>query len=234
MPKVSPKTEKVTTRVKDSQSELILSIMDLSGKSVGKITLPKEIFSVTAAPSLIAQAVRVFLANQREGNASTKTRGEVRGSTRKIYRQKGTGKARHGGIRAPIFVGGGIVFGPKPRDFSLDLPKKMRAKSLSAVLTEKLKNEKIIVLAVDDTIKKTREISGALKALNLVSKRGEVNKILLVISKGSKSIFKASKNIEGLEVENANDLNTYDVLDASYVIFQKNAIEDLSKRLIRV
>src|SRR5207248_616028 len=98
-------------------------------KASGKVSLPKEIFAETVNKKLLAQAVRVYLANKRQGNASTKTRGEVEGSTRKIYRQKGTGNARHGSIRAPIFVKGGIVHGPRPRDFSLGLSKKMRRKA---------------------------------------------------------------------------------------------------------
>lgn len=221
-------------KTKISSSGLNVSVMDLKGKVVGKIALPKEIFDVKVAPSLIAQTIRVFLANQREGNLSTKTRGEVRGSTRKIYRQKGTGKARHGGIRAPIFVGGGIAFGPKPRDFSLALNKKMRKKALFGVLSDKLKNEKIIVIEAENASGKTKEISGALKALNLVDKRGKAQKVLFVVTKDSPVTLRASKNIDGLEVESASNLNTYEVLDSNYILFQKNAIEDLSKRLIKI
>ena len=103
-----------------------VNVVGIDGKISGKIALPGEIFGEKVNKALLAQAVRVYLANQRQGNASTKTRGEVEGSTRKIYRQKGTGRARHGSVRAPIFVKGGIVFGPKPRDFSLDMPKKKK------------------------------------------------------------------------------------------------------------
>lgn len=227
------KTVAKVEKTKVSSPGLNVSIMDLKGKVVGKITLPKEIFDVKVAPSLITQTIRVFLANQREGNLSTKTRGEVRGSTRKIYRQKGTGKARHGGIRAPIFVGGGIAFGPKPRDFSLSLNKKMKKKALFGALSDKLKNEKIIVIEAGNASGKTKEINGALKALNLVDKKGKAQKVLFVVSKNSPITLRASKNIDGLAVESAGNLNTYGVLNSNYILFQKSAIEDLSKRLIK-
>lgn len=241
MPRVSTKSKvenpisKVEKTVKTAVSKLSVSVRDLKGKVIGNIELPKEIFDVKVAPSLISQTIRVFLANQREGNLSTKTRGEVRGSTRKIYRQKGTGKARHGAITAPIFVGGGIAFGPKPRDFSLSLNKKMKRKALSGALSDKLKNEKILVLDLDNNGSvKTKEVNGALKALNLVNKKGEAHKVLFVVAKQAKNAVRASRNIEGLEVESATDLTTYEVLDSNYIIFQKNAIEDLSKRLLKV
>src|SRR3989338_9847754 len=105
--------------------------------------MPKEIFAVEASPRLLAQYVRVYLANRRQGTASAKTRAEVKGSTRKIYKQKGTGKARHGDIKAPIFIGGGVVGGPIPRDFSLKFNKKQKRKVLFYALTLKLKQKDI-------------------------------------------------------------------------------------------
>src|SRR3989339_216040 len=107
---------------------LSVRVFSIDGKEKKTIELNKNIFDVKVSPSLLAQAVRVYLANQRAGTASSKTRSEVVGSTRKIYRQKGTGKARHGSLKAPIFVGGGVVGGPKPRDFSLKINKKQKTK----------------------------------------------------------------------------------------------------------
>ena len=115
-----------TVATKKNTAGLTVDVYDTRGKVVEKMHLPKDIFGVDVNQQLIAQAVRVYLANKRQGTVSTKTRGEVTGSTRKIYRQKGTGRARHGSIRAPIFVHGGLVFGPKPRDYSMKFPKKMR------------------------------------------------------------------------------------------------------------
>src|SRR3989344_6029979 len=125
------------------KGSLFAPVYDLKGAKSGTLALPKEVFGTKVNNSLMAQAVRVYLANQRQGNATTKTRGEVQGSSKKIYRQKGTGRARHGSLRAPIFVKGGIVFGPKPRDFSLDLPKKMKRKALFSSLSAKAADSEV-------------------------------------------------------------------------------------------
>ena len=114
---------------KTVKAGLTIPVYGLDGKEKGAAELPKEIFTVEASPKLLAQYVRVYLVNRRQGTASTKTRGEVSGSTRKIYKQKGTGKARHGDIKAPIFTGGGVVGGPKPQDYSLKLNKKQTKKA---------------------------------------------------------------------------------------------------------
>jgi len=126
---------------------LKVEVIDTVGKVVETMELPKELFGAKINSVLMAQAVRVYLANQRLGTASTKTRGEVDGSTRKIYRQKGTGRARHGGIRAPIFVKGGIAHGPKPRDYSLLLSKNMRIAALRSALSAKVKAGEVAVIA---------------------------------------------------------------------------------------
>src|SRR6185437_7247197 len=128
----------VSQKEKSKVAPVSVDVVGIDGKVTGKIALPGEIFGEKLNKALLAQAVRVYLANQRQGNASTKTRGEVDGSTRKIYRQKGTGRARHGSVRAPIFVHGGIAHGPKPRDFSLTMPQKMKQKALFSALSTKL------------------------------------------------------------------------------------------------
>src|SRR3989338_1504391 len=157
------------------ETGLKLSVYDLKGKSVGKINLPKEIFGVKVNDKLMAQAVRVYLANQRQGTVSTKTRGEVKGSSRKIYRQKGTGRARHGSIRAPIFVKGGLVFGPKPRDFGLSLPKKMKKAALFAALSAKLRDGEVkVVQGFEKLPAKTKNVAESL------SKMGEYGRRVLL------------------------------------------------------
>src|SRR3972149_950729 len=118
----SSRVKKAVTKKLPSQTGLKLSVYNMAGKSVETLILPKEIFGAEINTHLMTQAVRVYLANQRRGTVKTKSRGEVNISTRKIYRQKGTGRARHGAASAPIFVGGGVAFGPKPRDYSLKLP----------------------------------------------------------------------------------------------------------------
>jgi large subunit ribosomal protein L4 len=197
------------------------TVVGLDGKAAGSVTLPTQYFGQKPNSQLMAQAVRVYLANQRVGHASTKTRGEVEGSTRKIYRQKGTGKARHGAIRAPIFVGGGIVFGPRPRDYSLGLPQKMKRVALASALTTQFGNKNIIVVSGVSDLNKTKAVAQMLTAI------GADRKTLLVIAKESVSVTRAGRNIENLNILPVSDLNTYSVLMHGKVVFMKEAIGEL-------
>lgn len=203
---------------------LALDVYDTKGKVVGSIDLAKEIFGLPSNTALIAQAIRVYLANQRKGTASTKTRGEVQGSSRKIYKQKGTGRARHGSVRAPIFVKGGIVFGPKPRDYSLDMPQKMRRKALLSALSEKVKDGSVkVVTGVEKLPAKTKEMVAVLKSLELSGK-----KILFVLPSSkekTENMVKAVRNIEGVSYTRATNINTYEVLNNTVILFEKDAIE---------
>lgn len=214
---------KKATRVVKAKPATQVSVVGLDGKVAGSITLPAELFAVKINRQLMAQAVRVYLANQRGGHASTKTRGEVEGSTRKIYKQKGTGKARHGGIRAPIFVGGGIVFGPRPRDYSLAFPQKMRKVALASALTSQLKKQNVIVVSGLSEAKKTKVVAGVLTAT------GATRKTLLVTPKESAVVVRAGRNIEGVDILPVSDLNTYSVLMHSKLVFMKEAIGELKK-----
>jgi large subunit ribosomal protein L4 len=145
--KAEVKKTPVTAKVVESKNSevktgsLKITVVGVDGASMGNMTLPEAVFGAKPNKALIAQAVRVYLANQRQGNASTKTRGEVIGTTKKIYRQKGTGRARHGAAKAPIFVGGGIAHGPHPHDFSMDFPKKMKQKHSSLLYLRRLRQE---------------------------------------------------------------------------------------------
>lgn len=186
--------------------------------------LPEEIFNAKINKTLMAQAVRVYLANQRQGNASTKTRGEVTGSTRKIYRQKGTGRARHGGVRAPLFVHGGIAHGPKPQDHSLALPKKMRKAALFSALTAKLIGQKIKIVSDLETIEpKTRSMAVALRKLDLAAKT------LLVMPVDIETVIRAGRNLPDVTITAANRLNTYEILNAKQILFMKDAIKRLEE-----
>lgn len=194
-------------------SPLSVAVVGIDGKPAGKMVLPKELFAANINKPLMAQAVRVYLANQRQGTASTKTRGEVEGSTRKIYRQKGTGRARHGAIRAPIFVGGGIVFGPKPRDYHLDLPKKMKRAALASALTSK-RTDVIIVDGFSD-IKKTKLMAGALASV------GASGKTLLVTDAGG---HRAARNIASVDIMPMTNLHAYAVISHQKLVFMKEAL----------
>ncbi|MEK7543493.1 MAG: 50S ribosomal protein L4 [Patescibacteria group bacterium] len=205
-------------------SSVSVSVVGIDGKSVGKMTLPAELFAAKVNDALVAQAVRVYLANQREGAASTKTRGDVEGSTRKIYRQKGTGRARHGGIRAPIFVGGGITFGPHPRDYHLDLPQKMKRAALASALTSALGEGKMIIVSGLEGLTKTKDMAHALQSV------GVTGSALLVVDGGAITTSRAARNIADVDILPAQDLHAYTVLTHQKLVFMKEAVEVLKKR----
>ncbi|HUQ85600.1 MAG TPA: 50S ribosomal protein L4 [Candidatus Limnocylindrales bacterium] len=217
--------------VEKKENSLSISVYDLQGKVSGKVSLSSEIFGQPINKKLLAQAVRVYQANKRQGNASTKTRGEVDGSTRKIYRQKGTGNARHGSLRAPIFVKGGIVHGPKPRDFNLELPKKMRRKALLSALSGKFADSEIRVVSGFEKIDaKTKGFAVVLKSLTLDSKKG---KLLLITPDSFESVKRASGNITGVNSTSANRLNALEVLRHKNLLIAKESIAEMEKFLLK-
>lgn len=230
-----PRTKKTETKKKvaiipKKVGGLKVDVLDTKGKVKDSITLPKEIFDAKVNPSLMAQAIRVYLANQRSGSASTKTRGQVRGSTRKIWRQKGTGRARHGGIRAPIFVGGGVVFGPKPRDYSLKLSKKMKKAALFSALSNKRKDGQVIVVSgLEKLAPKTKDIASVFEKLNLIDNKNT----LLVLPGHTENVQKAARNIAGVSILPAANLNTYEVLKSTNLIFMQDAIVALQNHFLR-
>ena len=224
---IAKKETKKTVR-NASVSGLSVSVYNAKGLKSGTMTLPKEIFGADINERLLAQAVRVYLSNKRQGTVSTKTRGEVKGSSRKIYRQKGTGRARHGSIRAPIFVKGGLVFGPKPRDFGLSLPKKMKKAALFAALSAKLRDGEVkVVQGFEKLPPKTKNVAESL------SKMGEYGRRVLLVTPGNtENIVRAGKNIEDLEILPSNMLNAYKVLDSKSVIFMKDSIDSLKNNFL--
>lgn len=235
MEKVTKKVEaKVVKSGDNKNTEKTISlkafVFGIDGLSKGSISLPSEIFGVKPNKPLLAQAVRVYLANQRQGNASTKTRSEVKGSTRKIYRQKGTGRARHGALKAPIFVGGGIAHGPKPHSFAMDFPKKMRIQALISALSQKAQEGHIKVVEGEFS-GKTKEIAKLLKGMELVNK-GIVSKTLFVIDDNNNAV-RASHNISNLLLANSLTLSTYEVLSNKNIIFMKNSVEKIKERLTK-
>ncbi len=212
----------IATKKIEKKSKLSLSIYNIEGKEQKVIELPSQVFAVSANPRLLAQAVRIFLVNQRQGNVSTKTRGEVTGSTRKIYRQKGTGKARHGAIKAPIFVGGGVAHGPKQKDYHLKFNKREKKIALCGALSEKLKEKKIFGLSDKAlTIEpKTKFFVNFLKNLKLLNKNN-----LIILSKMEKNnLIFAMRNIPGVSFVDVKSLNPYLVLKSNNLIFIENAL----------
>jgi len=208
----------------EKKSKLSLSIYSIDGKEQKTIELPKDVFAATENKSLLAQAVRVYLVNQRQGNVKVKTRSEVTGSTRKIYRQKGTGKARHGAIKAPIFVGGGIAHGPKQKDYNLKFNKKEKKLALYGALSIKLKEKKIFGLDEKALTMnpKTKTVANFLKVLKLVGKN---NLMILKKISGKNNLVLAMRNISNISFVDVNSLNPYLILKSSSLIFIENALE---------
>ena len=205
-------------------SGLSVPVYSLTGRATGILALPKEIFGQKVNNNLLAQAVRVYTTNQKTFTGKTKTRGEVEGSTAKIYRQKGTGRARHGSIRAPIFVGGGIVFGPNTRKVRLSLPQRMKKAALISALSAKLIDKGVFGLSgLDKASGKTKEIVSMLQKVN--SKKSA----LIVTGDKQDNIVRAVNNIPAVNVLPAALINAYEILKHDLLLITKEAIERLKK-----
>ena len=191
------------------------------GKTDGTVALPAALFDVEPNIALMHQVVTAQLAAKRQGTHSTKTRAEVSGGGKKPYRQKGTGRARQGSTRAPQFTGGGIVHGPKPRDYSQRTPKKMIAASLRSALSDRARNDRII--AVTELISGQTPSTKAVKAFleTLVTNQ---RKVLIVIGRTDEIGSKSVRNLPDVRVISPDQLNTYDVLDADHLVFSVEAL----------
>ena len=207
-------------------------LLDINGKKVGTINLPPEIFAAEVNPQLMAQAVRVYLANQRKAQPKTKTRAEVNRTKAKWYRQKGTGRARHGSRAAPIFVGGGVAHGPTgEQNYKLKMPKKMKKAALFSALTSKFKEKEILVVKGLEKIEpKTKRMAEIIKKFKIQNSKF---KILLILPKVLKNIVLAGRNLKNLEITQANDLNTYQVLASDRLIFVPEAIDKLKEVFLK-
>ena len=201
-----------------------IDVVDMQGKKVGSMELSEEIFAATVNVPAMHLVVRSILANQRQGTQSALTRGMVRGGGRKIYRQKGTGNARHHGNRAPQFRHGGVVFAPQPRDYVIKVPKKVRRLAMKSALTSKFNEGSIIVV---DEIKladaKTKLMAEVLKNL------GAEKKALLVLAGKDETVIRASKNIPTVKDAYVNTINVYDLLNADKIVVLKAAMENIQE-----
>lgn len=198
-------------------------------KVIDAPVLPKEIFAVSVKPELLSQAVRVHLANQRQGTQSSLTRAEVSRTRKKLYKQKGTGGARHGDRKAPIFVGGGIAFAPKPRDHSLSLSKDMRRRSIKGALTQKLADKSIFVVSgLQSLTGKTSELAKFLKSLDL----NEAS-TFIITDEARQNVYRAGQNIANVTVSPANHINAYEMLKAKKIVLMEEAVKTLEKFLIK-
>src|SRR5688572_1081428 len=196
-------------------------VLDATGKSTGDKTLPAELFGGEINVGLMHQVVTAQLAAARSGTASTKTRSDVRGGGVKPWRQKGTGRARHGSTRSPIWVGGGVVFGPHPRDYTQRLPKKMRKAALRSALADKANDGQVFILD-SFTETKTKAAAQALKAAGI---DGKVLIVLDPADEGSRTVDRAFRNIGKAAFSLVGSLSTYDVLVADTLVFTSSAFD---------
>jgi len=202
-----------------------VQVLNESGQVAGELELPAEFLSYPVKPHLLFEAVVEHQAKQRRGTAATKTRAEVSGSNRKPWRQKGTGRARVGSIRSPLWRKGGTVHGPQPRDYSYDIPKQARRNALRSALALRFSEKRLLVLA-DASFKepKTKQACGLLKAL-------ELDSALIVDRAANKNLFTAVRNIPKVKAVDADQLSVYDVLAHKWLVFTQRALESLIGRI---
>jgi len=199
---------------------IVIDVKTPGGKTEGSVELPAELFDAPANIAVMHQVVTAQLAAARQGTHSTKTRGDVRGGGRKPYRQKGTGRARQGSTRAPQFTGGGVVHGPKPRDYSQRTPKKMIAAALRGALSDRTRNGRIHVVTelVSGQTPSTKSAKAFLATLT------DRKQVLVVIGRSDETGTKSVRNLPGVHVLTPDQLNTYDVLRADDVVFSVEAL----------
>jgi large subunit ribosomal protein L4 len=205
-----------------------LSVVNIKGKETGKkVVLSDAVFQVEPSNHAMYLDVKSFLANQRQGTHKSKERAEVAFSTKKLKKQKGTGGARAGSRKSPVFVGGGTVFGPRPRDYSFKLNKKLKTLAKKSALTYKAKESKISVIE-DFTLKapKTKDFIKILESLSMQNK-----KTLLVLGENNDNVYLSSRNVERTKVVTVDDLNTYDVLNADTLLLSEGAIKKIEDSL---
>ena len=201
-----------------------VALYDITGSQIGDIELNDDVFGVKVNTHVMYEAVKNYLANQRQGTQSAKTRAEVRGGGRKPWRQKGTGRARQGSIRAPQWKGGGVVFAPKPRDYSYSIPKKVKRLALKSALSSKVEDQEIIV--VDQLVleqPKTKEMVKVLKNLN------SSKKTLIVIPERDEAVIRAAANIPGVKTAYVNTINVYDILNCDSFLITKDAVNKVEE-----
>ena len=201
-----------------------LNVLNIQGQNVGEIELSDAVFGVEVNEHVLYEVVKNQLANKRQGTQSAKTRAEVRGGGRKPWKQKGTGRARQGSIRAVQWIGGGVAFAPKPRSYNYTLPKKVRRLAMKSALTSKVQNGEMIVLdALNMEAPKTKEFVQILKNVNAAKKA------LVVTAENNENVIKSAKNIEGVATATVNTINVYDILKYDSFIITTDAVKKVEE-----
>ncbi|QAT41401.1 50S ribosomal protein L4 [Clostridium sp. JN-9] len=200
-----------------------VGLFNKEGQKVDEIQLSDSVFGFEVNKDALHQVVVAQLANKRQGTQSSKTRSEVSGGGIKPWRQKGTGRARQGSIRAPQWIHGGIVFAPKPRDYRVSIPKSMRKVAMKSALSSKvLDNQLIVIDSLEVAVPKTKEMVAVLKAFN-------ANKTLIVTAEANQNVYKSARNIEGVAVLPVNNLNVYEILKYDKFIVTKDAVSKIEE-----
>ena len=200
-----------------------IGLFNKEANKVGDIQLNDQIFAVEVNADAMHQVVVAQLANKRQGTQSAKTRAEVRGGGIKPWRQKGTGRARQGSIRAPQWIKGGVVFAPKPRDYRMSIPKTMRRVAITSALTSKVADNNMIVLeSLELAAPKTKEMVNVLNAF-------EAKKTLIVTAESNENVYKSARNIQGVAVLPVNNINVYDLLKFEKLIITKEAVNKIEE-----
>ena len=200
-----------------------VGLFNKEGNKIEDIQLNETIFAAEVNADAMHQVVVALLANKRQGTQSAKTRAEVRGGGIKPWRQKGTGRARQGSIRAPQWIKGGVVFAPKPRDYRMSIPKSMRRVAMLSALTSKVQNDEMVVLdSLTLEAPKTKEVVKMLNAFN-------AKKTLIITAEANETVYKSARNIEGVAVLPVNNINVYDLLKYPKVIMTKDAVSKIEE-----
>jgi len=203
----------------------VVDIVDITNNKVGETSLTDDIFGVEVNPFLIHEVVKMQLANRRSGTASTKNRSLVRGGGKKPWKQKGTGRARVGSIRSPLWKGGGTIFGPMPRDYSYLVPKKVRKNALKAALSQKLQENKLVLvdaITLDEV--KSKKFVALMKTFKITN--------ALIIDEENKNLSLSARNVTNFKVLKPEGLNVFDLVIYDYVVLTKPSLESIEKRLL--
>ena len=206
-----------------------VDVKNISGENVGSIELDDAVFGERPHEHLLWETVKWQRAKRRSGTASTKTRGEVRGTTQKVYKQKGTGRARHGARTAPIFVGGGVTFGPRPRSYAYNMPKKARKKALRSALSLRLQEQKLVIL--DEFSVEGGKSRNVVRALSALGAGASADKVLIVDSQENDLLVRGARNLRSSKWLAPEGLNVYDVLHHETLVITKESVKQIQETL---
>lgn len=200
---------------------LKLNVRNLNNEEVSKVEVPEDVFDYPLREHLVYEAVKNFRANQRSGNAATKTRGNIAGSGKKLWKQKGTGRARVGTIKSPLWRSGGVTFGPQPRDYSYNMPKKAKRNALKSVLSDKVRNDKLFIIdKIDVNSNKTKETLNQLQNFDF-------EKMLIVDNRDNSNLMLSTRNLKNVKSIDFTEINVYDTIKYTHIMLSVDALNGI-------